>query len=393
MITNWPTSSMRYSRYGNFDSMKILIACDKFKGSLTAPEACEAVASGISKTLGSDTVEMRQLPVADGGDGLALSLTTAGSGKWVTHQVSNALGQPIDAGYGIIESGRTAVIEMAEASGLAQLNATSLYPWKATTFGTGELILDAMDRGVEKIILGIGGSATNDGGTGMASAMGFQFLDKNGRVLDAIPTKLEKAASIVTPKNLNLPRFTVACDVTNPLLGPSGCTTIYGPQKGIIPDDLSRHEKRLAHLVGLTGDHGRTAADQPGAGAAGGLGFGCLVFFNARLVRGFDLVADILQLDEAVQWADLVITGEGKLDSQSCQGKAPHGVAQLAQRHGKSTAAFCGFLESRELEKEFGLVCEIRDPKLSIEENMRQGANHLRSAAAQFIAPLIFPST
>ena len=384
---------MRHSRSGNFDSMKILIACDKFKGSLTAPEACEAVASGISEALGSDAVKMRQLPVADGGDGMALSLTAAGDGEWITHRVSNALGQPVEAGYGIIENGRVAVIEMAEASGLAQLNTTSLEPWNATTFGTGELILDATNRGVEEIVLGIGGSATNDGGTGMARALGFQFLDDNGHPLGSLPAELHEVANIQAPDHLDLPEITVACDVTNPLLGPSGSTAIYGPQKGIASDDLSRHEKRLAHLVSLTGEHGRIAADQPGAGAAGGLGFGSLVFLNARLVPGFDFVANILQLDAAVQWADLVITGEGKLDSQSCQGKAPHGVAQFAKRHGKSTVVFCGFLESRELEKEFGSVCEIRDPKLSIEENIKQGANRLRSAAAQFIAPFISPST
>ena len=373
--------------------MKILIACDKFKGSLTAPEACEAVASGISDALGSGAVEMRQLPVADGGDGMALSLTVAGNGEWITHQVSNALGQPVEAGYGMIKNGRVAVIEMAEASGLAQLDATSLDPWNATTFGTGELLLDATNRGVETIVLGIGGSATNDGGTGMASALGFQFLDETGHALDAIPAELEKVASIVAPDNPDLPEITVACDVTNPLLGPSGCSSVYGPQKGISPADLSRHEKRLSHLVSLTNERGRIAADQPGAGAAGGLGFGSRVFLNARLVPGFELVADILELDAAVQWADLVITGEGKLDSQSCQGKAPHGVAQLAKRHGKSTAAFCGLLESRELESEFGPVCEIRDPELSIEENMQQGADRLRAAAAQFISSLLSPST
>ena len=206
--------------------MKILIACDKFKGSLTAPEACEAVASGISDALGSGAVEMRQLPVADGGDGMALSLTVAGNGEWITHQVSNALGQPVEAGYGMIKNGRVAVIEMAEASGLAQLDATSLDPWNATTFGTGELILDATNRGVETIVLGIGGSATNDGGTGMASALGFQFLAETGHALDAIPAELEKVASIVAPDNPDLPEITVACDVTNPLLGPSGCSSV-----------------------------------------------------------------------------------------------------------------------------------------------------------------------
>ncbi|MBP82960.1 MAG: glycerate kinase [Verrucomicrobiales bacterium] len=372
--------------------MKILIACDKFKGSLTAPEACSAVAAGLVETLGDNANEIQLLPIADGGDGMARALTAAGNGKWVTCQVKNALGEKTEAGYGMIKASKVAVIEMAEASGLARMESRDLDPWVASTFGTGELILDAARRGVEEIVLGIGGSATNDGGSGMAEALGFRFLNSQGEPIDSLPADLEKAVRIVTPSSLNLPKITVACDVTNPLLGKSGCTTIYGQQKGIKPSDFARHEKRLLHLVRICGKRGSSSTDQPGAGAAGGLGFGSLVFLNAQLVAGFELVAEVLDLEKSVRWADLVITGEGKLDHQSLNGKAPHGIVQLARRNGISTTTFCGLLEDRALEKEFGPICEIRDPNLSIEVNMTIGAKRLREASSKFACSLLHAS-
>ena len=380
---------MKHFRIENSNYMNILIACDKFKGSLTAPEACDAVAAGLVETLGDGAYEIQVLPIADGGDGMARALTTAGNGKWLTCEVKNALGETTEAGYGMIKSRKVAVIEMAEASGLAQIESRELDPWVASTFGTGELILDATRRGAKEIVLGIGGSATNDGGSGMADALGFRFLNSQGEPVDSLPADLEKVVKIVSPPSLNLPKITVACDVTNPLLGQYGCTTIYGRQKGIKSSDLVRHEKRLLHLVKICGERGSGGAVQPGAGAAGGLGFGSLLFLNAKLVPGFELVAEVLDLEKSVRWADLVITGEGKLDHQSLNGKAPHGIVKLARSNGIPTATFCGLLEDRNLENEFGTICEIRDPNLSNELNMTIGAKRLRETSSKFAYSLL----
>ncbi len=369
--------------------MNILVASDKFKGSLTAPEACNAIAVGIRKEFPSDkTCNIRTLPIADGGDGIASALTGAASGEWITVNVLDALGQATQARYGIIEFGSVAVIEMAEASGLAQLGDRKLQPWTASSFGTGQLILDAINRKVTRIILGIGGSATNDGGTGMALALGFRFLDSSGKAVTRIPEHLDEVTEILPPLKLMLPDITVACDVNNPLLGVEGCSRIYGPQKGIDEADLSRHESRLSGLVELMGESGKASAAAPGSGAAGGLGFGCLVFLKASLVPGFDLVAEMLQLNEAVAWADLVITGEGRLDRQSLQGKAPYGLVLLARSLNKPTAAFCGALEDKSLDSEFGPIHEIRQPELTVGENMARAAELLQTCAAHAISSL-----
>ncbi len=368
--------------------MKILVASDKFKGSLTATEACSCIAAGLRDGLKGSGHEIRELPVADGGDGMARTLTTASGGRWVTAPVTGPLGDKVLAGYGLIDGGKTAVIEMAEASGLALLGNRPKDPLRATTYGTGELILQALSAGVSEILLGIGGSATNDGGTGMALALGYRFLDAGGEELKELPTGLENVVSIVPPENSILPNVTVACDVTNPLLGPEGCTAIYGPQKGVTPDTFPKHEERLSRLVSLMGEAGKSASKLPGAGAAGGLGFGAIMFLKARLVHGFDLVAGRLGLDEAIGWADLVITGEGRLDYQSLEGKAPFGVVRLARKKGKQTAAFCGSLADRTLVSEFGPISEIRDPALSLEANMARGPELIRAAARRFASML-----
>ncbi len=368
--------------------MKILVASDKFKGSLTSNEACAAITTGWREGATDGSHEIRCLPIADGGDGIAETLTKAAGGEWITVTVHGPLGDPITAGYGIIDGGKTAVIEMATASGLALLGDGPLDPIRASTRGTGELILDALVRGVTEVILGIGGSATNDGGTGMAIALGYRFFDPDKRPLIDLPFELNQVATIETSDSFACAKVTVACDVTNPLLGPRGCTAIYGPQKGVTPETAAMHETRLARLVEATGEKGRLAADTPGAGAAGGLGFGAMVFLDATLVPGFDLVSDRLGLVEAVQWADLVITGEGRLDHQSLEGKGPHGVVELARASGKLTAAFCGSLGDRSLESVFGPIVEISNPQRSLAENMADGADLLRVAARTFAATL-----
>ena len=370
--------------------MKILVASDKFKGSLTAPEACAAIAAGLREGLGSTEVEIRSLPIADGGDGIADTLLAACGGRWVECDVTGPLGDPVKAGYTLLDGGEVAVIEMAKASGLVLVADRTPDPLRASTFGTGSLIAHATAAGVREIVLGIGGSATNDGGTGMAEALGFRFEEEDGTVVTGLPSGLERVARLVPPDKTTFPRVVVACDVTNPLLGERGCTRIYGPQKGITPETFAHHEERLARLVALValvalvGEDGEAAAAVPGSGAAGGLGFGAIVFLGATLVPGFDLVAEKLGLSEAIRDADLVITGEGRLDTQSLQGKGPHGVARLARRFGKRTAAFCGSLERRELEEEFGPVTEIGDPDRSLEENLAAGADLLRDAAKRF---------
>lgn len=368
--------------------MKILVASDKFKGSLTAAEACAAIADGLREGASGVSREVRCLPIADGGDGIAETLTSAANGEWVKVDVRGPLGESVTAGYGLIDGGKTAVIEMAKASGLALLGDRVNDPLRASTYGTGELILDAVSRGAEEVLLGIGGSATNDGGTGMALALGYRFYDADQRELTALPDELEKVTRFTRPDHFAFPAVTVACDVTNPLLGPRGCTAVYGPQKGMTPDTFPPHEARLARLVKVTGEKGNIAADTPGAGAAGGLGFGAIVFLDAILAPGFDLVASRLGLAEAMEWADLVITGEGRLDHQSLEGKGPFGVVAMARERGIPTAAFCGSLADRALESAFGPISEIRDPALSLAENMARGSERLRAAARNFASTI-----
>lgn len=379
--------------------MKILVASDKFKGSLTAAEACHAISAGFAAGFATGFTsrfptadhEIRCLPIADGGDGIARTLCDATGGTWHEAEVTGPLGRSVRAGFALIDDGRRAVIEMATASGLALLEESEKDPERATTRGTGELILEAIARGAEEIILGIGGSATNDGGVGMALALGYQFFDQNQTACTDLPEKLLEIVRIEAPHSRDFPKVTVACDVTNPLLGLNGCTRIYGPQKGITPEMMEGHEERLAHLVSLTGTTGEVASRLPGSGAAGGLGFGAIVFLNATLVPGFDLVAETLGLEDAVQWADLVITGEGRLDHQSLAGKGPSGVIELAKRHHKKTATFCGSLADPALCDVFGPIFEIRDPSLSLAQNLTAGSERLRFAAENFATTLPLP--
>lgn len=365
--------------------LRLLIASDKFKGSLSGPEACASIQAGIEEALG-DRVECRACPVADGGDGMAQAVTEARGGRWLTTPTEDALGRPVEAGFGMVSAGdgtATGVIEMATASGLWRLDPEELDPWKASTRGTGMLIQAALDAGAERILLGIGGSATNDGGTGMAAALGVRFLGEEDKPIENLPADLETVRKIQPPES-PAPEILVACDVTNPLLGPEGCTRIYGPQKGVREEDIEGHEARLRHLVSLCGEDGERDATLPGAGAAGGLGFGCRVFFQADLRPGFDLVAEILELEDAVRDCDLVITGEGKLDRQTMQGKAPAGVADLARRLGKPVAALAGCLAEGAddaLAERFDFFTAIEAGNRSLEESMREAASLLRATA------------
>ncbi len=363
--------------------MRILIASDKFKGSLTAVEANAAIARGIEKgTL--EPHEIKSIPIADGGDGLVATLVAATGGTTESIVVTGPLGAPTNAAVGYLPDKETAVIEMAEASGIALIPTDQLDPELASTYGTGELIKHVISRGCKKVIMGIGGSATNDGGVGMARALGFQFLDAESNPVENIPAELLQAVSISAPENLSLPEITIACDVTNPLLGPDGCTRIYGPQKGITAGAFEAHESKLSHLVSLCGEKGKDASLLPGAGAAGGLGFGSIVFLGAELTPGFDFVADLLDLEAAVRTADLIITGEGKLDAQSLLGKGPGSLAHLAKELDKPVIAFCGRSDSLGGSNLFDEIIEIGDPTLTLEENMSRASEMLSAQAEQF---------
>ena len=340
--------------------MRILIACDKFKGSLSATAACEALRDGLREAGSSD--ELLVCPIADGGEGFTESMVTALQGEWRTCESYDALHNPVEARYGMLRNAAgelEAVMEMAEASGLRRIPDESRNVLYSSTFGTGSMIRDAVSQGVQRILLGIGGSATNDGGVGMLAALGVKFLDGDGGDLDPVPASLMNLAEVDTSGLIDLPPIEVACDVENPLLGSNGASAVYGPQKGADEETVGFLEAVLARLVEVTG---RTdAAEAPGAGAAGGLGFGLVAFAGARLRNGFNMVADALGLPMQVAHANFVITGEGSLDLQTLQGKAPLGLALLAREHGRKIIAIGGRVDSVIAE------CQWFDATLSLE--------------------------
>ena len=317
---------------------RVVIACDKFKGSLDANEACAAVQRGLGDDWAVDFC-----PIADGGEGFVATMIAAMQGEMVSAPCHDALGRNIVADYGIVRRGgkTMAVIEMAAASGMWRIHADERDVERANTLGTGELIRHAIEQqGVDEIILGIGGSATNDGGAGMAAALGVRFFDAAGNLLDPWPSGLRTVALVDVSQRISLPAMQVACDVDNPLCGERGASAIYGPQKGASPEQVMALEKFLHALV-RAADAGAQAL-VPGAGAAGGLGFGLMAFAGAHLVSGFDMVADICELRQRLAQADLVITGEGSLDAQSLSGKGPVGIARLCRELGVPCVAVAG---------------------------------------------------
>ncbi len=327
--------------------MKIVIAPDSFKDCLGALAVAEALGRGIGKVLPDAFIQY--IPMADGGEGTVESIIDATGGKMLAVTVMDPLMREISSFYGISGDGSTAVIEMAAASGLELLGQDERDPWITTTFGTGQLIGHALDQGCKKILLGIGGSATNDGGMGMARALGVKFLDAGGHEVEEGGGAAGKIAKIV-PGGLD-PRIgrteiRVACDVSNPLTGPDGASHVYGPQKGADRKMVKGLDINLSRLATLVREQlGKEVDRVPGAGAAGGLGAGLLAFLDASLVGGFDMVAESVNLENAIRSADLVITGEGKIDCQTQFGKTPFGVAQMAKRHGKPVVAVAGTVD------------------------------------------------
>ena len=307
---------------------KIIIASDSFKGSLTSAQVASSIAEGLRSVCAD--LDIVEVSVADGGEGTVEALRDTLGGRIVRCKVHDPLMREMEAAYAILADGCTAVLEMASASGLPLLTSEERNPLKTSTFGTGELIADALDRGCRQFLVGIGGSATNDGGMGVFAALGYRFLDRQGRVLPACGESLLKVADIdvsgVNPR-LREAFFNVACDVDTPFCGPDGAAYVFAPQKGASPSDVEFLDKGLANFASVVQRRlGRDVRFVPGAGAAGGLGGGFLAFSNARLKKGIDMVLDAINFDALLEGADAVITGEGRIDSQTFKGKTPYGV-------------------------------------------------------------------
>ena len=323
--------------------MKVVVAIDSFKGSLTSLEAGNAVREGVLKAHKDAEVVIR--PLADGGEGTVEALAIGLGGGMIECEVTGPLGTPVTAKYCIVK-GATAVIEMAQAAGLPLVPADKRDPMFTTTYGVGELILDAIKRGCRSFIVGIGGSATNDGGTGMLSALGFDFLDQNGEKIAWGARGLEALASVSGANAIPELRectFRVACDVNNPLCGERGCSAVYAPQKGASPEAVKIMDAWLGKYAQVAKNAFPSAdADYPGAGAAGGLGFAFMTFLGGVLESGISIILDETELEKYIADADVVVTGEGRIDFQTAMGKAPIGVAKLAKKHGKRALAFAG---------------------------------------------------
>ncbi len=324
--------------------MKVVIAIDSFKGSLSSMEGGNAVKAGILAAKPDANVIVK--PLADGGEGTTDALIEGLGGERVNLSVTGPLGEPVDAYYGRLPESSSAIMEMATASGITLLPDGIKDPMRASTYGVGEMIADAIAKGCRDFIVGIGGSATNDGGIGMLKALGFAFKDENGNDVGEGGQALSRVASIQTNgrlAGLENCRFRVACDVTNPLCGENGATFVYGPQKGVTDDMKSTLDAAMAHFADVTAKSlGHDNRDASGAGAAGGLGFAFLSYLDAELTPGIDLILDAVKLEQNLVDADVVVTGEGRLDFQTAMGKAPVGVAKLAKKHGAKVIAFAG---------------------------------------------------
>ena len=347
--------------------MHIFIAMDSFKGSLSSLEAGNTVRDAIYSI--DPTAHITVTPVADGGEGTVAALSTLDGSRLITKEVCGPLGEPVSAQYCILADG-TAVIEMSAAAGLPLVPTRLRDPLRTTTFGVGELILDALDYGCREFIIGIGGSATNDGGTGMLTALGFAFTDTQNRPIPCCGEGLRVLSDIsremADPRLLRC-SFHIACDVKNPLCGTEGCSAVYGPQKGADQETVTAMDRWLRNYAVLSGGDPNT----PGSGAAGGLGFAFHTFLNAELRPGIDIVLDKVNASCYIQKADLVITGEGRLDDQSAQGKTPVGVALLSKKYGKKVIAFAGSIGTNASELPFDAYFAIVPGPCSLEEAMQ----------------------
>jgi len=371
--------------------VKILIAPDKFKGALNAREVAQNIAKGLHDALSNAKIEI--VPMADGGEGTAEAVCDSLGCSWMKCHAHDAIGREIDARYGWLDQRKLAIMEMSEAAGMRRLSENERDPTRATTFGVGEMISNATIRGANEIIIGLGGSATNDGGFGMARALGFRFdyehepEQEKGRetVGDLI-----NLCRIEKPQDLELRKIIAAVDVRNPLLGKNGATRVFGPQKGVTRDQIDILEQALTRFANVVVEQfGFDYRDKPGAGAAGGLGFGLMSFCGAEIRPGFEVVAEAVGFEAKMKDADLVITGEGSLDRQTLEGKTPAGVARLARKLGKPVFAIVGrATKEREVREIFDCVYENARPGMSEQENMRRAGELLRENAQELAKDL-----
>ncbi|MGL5328375.1 MAG: glycerate kinase family protein [Peptostreptococcaceae bacterium] len=324
--------------------MKIVIAIDSLKGSLSSIEAANAIKKGISNAKLNAEVEIK--PLADGGEGTVDALVEGMNGKKEFIKVCGPAKNTVEAAYGILEDTNTAIMEMAQAAGITLVSGDEKNPLTTTTYGVGEMITEAISKGCRNFIVGIGGSATNDAGIGMLQALGFRFYDENDNIVDLGGQALNQVKRIDISeklKELDECTFKIACDVNNPLYGLNGAAHIYGPQKGATPEIVEELDKGLRNFAEIVKrDLGKDLAEVPGVGAAGGLGFGFLAFLNSKLESGIKIILDETKLEECVKDADIVVTGEGRLDNQTAMGKAPIGVAKLAKKYGAKVIAIAG---------------------------------------------------
>ncbi len=379
--------------------MKILIAPDKFKGALNAREVAENIAKGLRDTLPDAKIDI--VPMADGGEGTAEAICEARGGSWLKCKAHDAFGREIEARYAWIKDGKLVVMEMSEAAGMRRLSESERDPVRTTTFGVGEMILNAADRGANEIIIGLGGSATNDGGWGLARALGFRFdyehppspgfgaareQEKNRESV----TGLVDLSRIEKPHELNLPKIIAAVDVQNPLLGENGATRVFGPQKGASEDELNVLEQALTRLADVVVEaFGFDYRDKPGAGAAGGLGFGLMSFCGGTIRPGFDVVAEAVGLESKMKGVDIVITGEGSLDRQTLEGKTPAGVARLARKLGKKVFAIAGRYDgNQQVQELFDEVYQLARSDMSEKEQMKRAGELLHEKARELAQEL-----
>ena len=374
--------------------MNIILAPDSFKGSLTAVEAVQAMEQGVRAAL--PEAELVRVPLADGGEGTVEALISATQGEIVQQQVTGPLGEPVEAFWGVLGDDVTGVIEMAAASGLVSVPSEKRNPLITTTYGTGELIAAALDRGCTKLIIGIGGSATNDGGAGMAQALGARLLDDQGKQIGLGGAALAELAQIdishLDPR-IAKTEVMIACDVKNPLVGPEGASAVYGPQKGATPEMVEQLDRALGHYAEvIERDLKKDVKDAPGAGAAGGLGAGLMAFLDAQPRLGIQLVLEATDFETYMESADLVISGEGKIDGQTVFGKAITGVARLAQKHGVPVIALTGAV-SGELDEllEMGVsaVMGITSSPMDEQQAMSEASRLVQDATERVIRLLM----
>jgi glycerate kinase len=371
--------------------MKIIIAPDKFKGSLTSAEVCTFIEKGIR--LADKNIDVLSFPMADGGDGFAAVMQHYTQTEMVECATVDPLHRPINASYQWSAGNKTAIIEMAAASGLVLLKQQERNPMKTSSYGTGLLMKDAISKGAAKIILGIGGSATNDAGTGILSALGFIFRDKNDNAMPASGENLLLIEKIIPPVVLPAVQFEIACDVDNVLYGPQGAAYIYAPQKGATPQQVVLLDRGLRHFAALTDRQTNvTIAEKKGAGAAGGIAAGILPFLHALLKQGTQIVIEASNIKHSLPGADLIITGEGKIDAQSKDGKLISSITTLAKQHHIPVIGLCGSLQLNDLEiKELGLnaAYAIMSETLGLAHSIKNAADLLQKETAKMIAAFI----